>query len=190
MSKVIAGMTMSLDGFVEDANGSVARLYPDYAELGSSELMQAQIRSTGAVVMGRRTYEMAEDPDTYADSYEYQVPIFVVTKQAPAQLPKQNDRLTFTFVTGGLESDGIARAIDLATAAAGDKDVVVVGGPAVIQECLRRGLVDELQVDIMPLLLCSGLRLFEHLDECDVKLEKIKVWETPTRTSLQLRIVR
>ena len=85
MSKVIAGMTMSLDGFVEDQNGSVARLYPDFAELGSSELMQEQIRSTGAVVMGRRTYEMAEDPDTYADSYEYQVPIFVVTKQAPAE---------------------------------------------------------------------------------------------------------
>ena len=76
---------MSLDGFVEDQNGSVARLYPDFAELSSSELMQAQIRSTGAVVMGRRTYEMAEDPDTYADSYEYQVPIFVVTKQAPAE---------------------------------------------------------------------------------------------------------
>ena len=76
--------------------------------MSSSELMQEQIRSTGAVVMGRRTYEMAEDPDAYADSYEYQVPIFVVTKQAPAKLPKQNDRLTFTFVTGGIESDGIA----------------------------------------------------------------------------------
>ena len=190
MSKVIAGMTMSLDGFVHDQDGSVARLYPDFAELGSSELMQEQIRTTGAVVMGRRTYEMAGDPDTYADSYEYQVPIFVVTKQAPAKLPKQNDRLTFTFVTGGIESDGIARAIDLAQAAAGDKNVVVVGGPAVIQECLRRRLVDELQVDIMPVLLCSGLRLFEHLDECDIKLVKVKVSETPTRTSLQLRVVR
>lgn len=181
---------MSLDGFVHDQDGSVARLYPDFAELGSSELMQEQIRTTGAVVMGRRTYEMAGDPDTYADSYEYQVPIFVVTKQAPAKLPKQNDRLTFTFVTGGIESDGIARAIDLAQAAAGDKNVVVVGGPAVIQECLRRRLVDELQVDIMPVLLCSGLRLFEHLDECDIKLVKVKVSETPTRTSLQLRVVR
>ena len=190
MSKVIAGMTMSLDGFVEDQDGSVARLYPDFAELSSSELMQQQIRSTGAVVMGRRTYEMAEDPDTYADSYEYQVPIFVVTKQVPARLPKQNDRLTFTFITGGLESDGVARAIDLATAAAGDKDVVVVGGPTIIQECLRRGLVDELQVDIMPVLLCSGLRLFDQLGESDIKLEKVKVWETPTRTSLQLRIVQ
>lgn len=190
MSKVIAGMTMSLDGFVQDQNGSVARLYPDFAEMNSSELMQAQIRSTGAVVMGRRTYEMADDPDTYADSYEYQVPIFVVTKQAPQKLPKQNDRLTFTFVTGGIESDGIARAIDLAQAAAGGKDVVVVGGPTTIQECLRRRLVDELQVDIMPVLLCSGLRLFEHLDEADIKLEKVKVWETPTRTSLQLRVVK
>ncbi len=181
---------MSLDGFVQDQNGSVARLYPDFAELSSSALMQDQIRSTGAVVMGRHTYEMAEDPDSYADSYEYQVPIFVVTKQAPAKVPKQNNRLTFTFVTGGVESDGVARAIDLAQAAGGDKDVVVVGGPTIIQECLRRSLVDELQVDIMPVLLCSGLRLFEHLDECDIKLEKIKVWETPTRTTLHFRVVK
>lgn len=181
---------MSLDGFVQDQYGSVARLYPDFVELSSSELMQEQIRSTGAVVMGRRTYKMAENPDTYADSYEYQVPIFVVTKQAPQQLPKQNSRLTFTFVTGGVESDGIARAIDLAKAAAGSKDVVVVGGPALIQECLRRRLVDELQVDIMPVLLCSGLRLFEHLDEADIKLKKGKVWQTPTRTSLQFRVVK
>ena len=78
----------------------------------------------------------------------------------------------------------------LAQAAASDKDVIVVGGPTVIQECLRRRLVDELQVDIMPVLLCSGLRLFEHLDECDIKLEKVKAWDAPTRTSLQLRVVR
>jgi dihydrofolate reductase len=185
MGKVVLGMTMSLDGFVNDSSGSVAGLYSDFAELHNTELLQGPIRDTGAVVMGRRTYAMADNPDDYADNYEFQTPIFVVTSQAPEQLPKQNDRLTFTFATGGIE-----QAIAQAKAAAGDKDVTVVGGPSVIQQCLRLKLADELQVDIMPVLLGGGLRLFEHLGGSPVTLEKIKVLETPTRTSLHFRIVK
>jgi dihydrofolate reductase len=177
-------MTMSLDGFVNDPNGSVGSLFSDFAELSSTELMQEQIRNTGAVVMGRRTYDMADDPDTYVEHYEFQVPIFVLTQQAPKKLPKQSDRLTFTFV-----ADGVERAIAQAKAAAGDKDVVVVGGANIIQQCLRLGLADELQVDIMPVLLGGGLRLFEHTGD-GAKLEKIKVFETSMRTSLHFRIVK
>ena len=165
MGKIIIGMTMSLDGFVNDQDGSVASLYADLAELRDTELLQEPIRNTGAVVMGRHTYAMADDPDTYVGNYEFQVPIFVLTKQAPKQLPKQDDRLTFTFVT-----DGIERAIAQAKAAAGDKDVTVVGGPSVIQQCLRLGLADELHVDIMPVLLGSGLRLFDHIGDQPVDL--------------------
>lgn len=185
MGKVVIGMTMSLDGFVNDANGSVDSLYSDFAEIHASELLQEPVRTTGAVVMGRRTYDMADDPDAYADNYEFQTPIFVLTSRPPDHLPKQNDRLTFTFVTGGVE-----QAIAQAKAAAGDKDVTVVGGPSVFQQCLRLQLADELQVDIMPVLLGSGLRLFDHLSDTPVVLEKIKVLETPARTSLQFRIVK
>jgi dihydrofolate reductase len=185
MGKVVIGMTMSLDGFVNDQSGSVGSLYSDFAELHNSELLQEQIKNTGAVVMGRRTYEMADDPDTYVDTYEFQVPIFVVTNHIPQKTPKQNGRLTFTFVT-----DGIERAIAQARAAADDKDVTVVGGANIIQQCLRLRLADELQVDIMPVLLGDGLRLFEHLRNHAISLEKIKVLETPIRTSLHFRIVK
>jgi dihydrofolate reductase len=185
MGKVVIGMTMSLDGFVNDQDGSVASLYRDLAELRNTELLQEPIKNTGAVVMGRRTYDMADDPDAYVGNYEFQVPIFVLTTQVPKKLPQQSDQLTFTFVTSGIE-----RAIAQAQAAAGDKDVTVVGGPSVIQQCMRLKLADELQVDIMPVLLGNGLRLFEHISDQPINLEKIKVLETPIRTSLHFRIIK
>jgi dihydrofolate reductase len=85
-------------GFISDANGGVALLYPDLKELDQTELMQEASRTTGAVVMGRRTFEMASDPDSYADTYEFQVPIFVITQQTPKKKPRENGRISFTFV--------------------------------------------------------------------------------------------
>ncbi|MPZ90005.1 MAG: hypothetical protein GEU81_18555 [Nitriliruptorales bacterium] len=79
MARVIAGMTTSLDGFVADQRGSSDPLYPDLAALRGTPYMNAMISETGAVLMGRRTFEMADDPDWYVDDYEFQVPIFVVT---------------------------------------------------------------------------------------------------------------
>jgi dihydrofolate reductase len=185
MAKVIAGMTLSLDGFVNDRSGSVASLYPDLAELQNTEMLQESIRTTGAVVMGRRTYAMADDPDSYVGHYEYQVPIFVLTHHVPERLPKQDERLTFTFVTDGIES-----AVAKAKAAAGDKNVTVVGGASITQQLLNAGLVDELQIVIMPVLLGDGLRLFEHLNSEQIKLEKIKVIEALSRTEIWFRVVR
>jgi len=141
MGKVLAGMTMSLDGFIQDSNGSVARLYPDLDALRQTDLLQEEIRRTGAVVMGRRAYDMAQGDFT---GYEFQVPIFVLTDAAPATVARgENDRLRFTFVT-----DGIEHAIAQARAAAGDKDVAVIGGAQTVQQCLQAGLVDELQIDL------------------------------------------
>ena len=181
MAKVVVGMTMSLDGFVNDVNGSVESLYPDLAELSDTPLMQEAIAETGAVVMGRGAFEMG-DPDAYVGNYEFQVPIFVVTQHVPAKPPKQDDKLTFTFVTDGLES-----AIAQAKAAAGDKVVQVVGGALTVQEVIRAGLFDELQIGIMPVILSKGLRLFEHLEAAPIVLEKIKMIETAMRTDLVLR---
>src|SRR6266508_4672260 len=141
MGTVVAGMMMSLDGFVEDRDGSVARLYPDLDALRQTDLIQEEIRRTGAVVMGRRAYDMAQGDFT---GYEFQVPIFVLTDAAPATVARgENDRLRFTFVT-----DGIEHAIAQARAAAGDKDVAVIGGAQTVQQCLQAGLVDELQIDL------------------------------------------
>jgi dihydrofolate reductase len=183
MGNVLAGMAMSLDGFIEDRNGSVARLYPDFDAMRQTDLLQEEIGRTGAVVMGRRAYDMAQGDFT---GYEFQVPIFVLTHQAPETVAKgENDRLRFTFVT-----DGIEHAIAQARAAAGDKDVAVIGGAQTVQQCLQAGLVDELQIDLVPLLLGGGLRLFEQPGSEPVELERIRVIEYPWFTHLRFRVLR
>src|SRR5512139_3851183 len=143
MGKVILGMTLSLDGFVNDVNGSVEKLYPDLSTWRETELGKESIRNTGAVVMGRNSFAMSEDPDWFAGNYEYQVPIYVLTHQPPARHPKETSELTFTFVTDGIES-----AIKKAKATAGDKDVNVIGATSTTRQCLNAGLADELHVDI------------------------------------------
>lgn len=183
MAKVILGMTMSLDGFINDRHGSVARLYPDLAALRETEALREAIRTTGAVVMGRRAYDMADGDFT---GYEFQTPIFVLTHRVPASAAKgENDRLRFHFVT-----DGIASAFARAKAAAGDNDVAVVGGADVARQCLNAGLVDELQIAIRPVLLGAGLRLFEQLDAERIALERIRVTASPATTDLRFRIVK
>jgi len=182
MAKVIVGMTTSIDGFVADQSGSVERLYPDLAALQGTAYMNALIAETGAVLMGRRAFEMAEDPNWFVGNYEFQVPIFVLTHRPPSVMPKQDEHLTFTFVTAGVES-----AIAQATAAARDKAVQVVGGISVIQQVLRAGLADELHLDVMPVLLGTGRRLFETGLE-HLGLEKIEVQQLGARTSLRFHV--
>lgn len=127
MGNVIIGATLSLDGFMNDRHGDISRLYPDLEALRRTEMLQEEIQTTGAVVMGRRAYDMAEGDLT---GYEYQVPIFVLTHRIPEQGSKgQNDHLTVAFVT-----DGIQSAIEKAQAAAGDKHVMVVGGAQTAQQ--------------------------------------------------------
>jgi dihydrofolate reductase len=184
MGKVIVGTTMSLDGFINDRNGDVSRLYPDLEALRKTELLAEAIEMTGAVVMGRRAYAMG-DPDAYADAYEYQVPIFVLTHAVPEKRPKEKDRLTFIFVTSGIE-----RAIEQAKTAAGDKHVMVIGGANTAQQCIQAGLCDEIQIGIVPVLLGKGLRFFEYSGGKPIELERMRVMESPERTDLWFRIIK
>ncbi|MFQ3544453.1 dihydrofolate reductase family protein [Halobacillus rhizosphaerae] len=184
MGKVIAGMTMSLDGFINDRNGSAKHLNPDFSELLEAFSFKEMTKETGAVVMGRHVYEMA-DPFLWAnEDYEFQVPIFVLTHAPPANYPKENDRLSFTFVT-----DGIKSAVSQARKAAGHTIVQVIGGASTIQQCLNSGHCDELHIDIMPILLGQGLKLFENIDTEKVRIERIKVEETTSiRTSIRFKV--
>ncbi len=182
MAKVIVGMTISLDGFVADQDGNAGRLYPDLAALRHTAYMKDAIEQTGAVLMGRRTFEMGE-PDSYVGNYEFQVPIFVLTHHPPSIAPKQDEHLTFTFVTDGVES-----AIAQAKAASRDKAVQVVGGVSIAQQLLHTGLVDELHIDIMPVFLGIGLRSFATSSLERVRLEKINVQEVGAGTSLRFRV--
>ncbi len=128
---------------------------------------------------------MAHDPDSYAGNYEFQVPIFVLTHTVPHRRPKETAQLTFTFVT-----DGIERAVQQAKAAAGPKDVTIIGGAMTAQQCLDAGLADELHIDIMPVLLGGGLRLFEALATEQIRLERMNVVALPAgRTHLRFRLL-
>jgi len=183
MGKVIAGMAMSLDGFINDRNGSVGRLYPDFDALRESDILQEAIKTTGAVAMGRGAYDMAQGDFT---GYEFQVPIFVLTHAIPKKVAKgENERLKFTFVTDGIES-----ALRQAKAAAGDKNVEVIGGASTVQQCLRAGLVDELQIGLAPVLLGGGTRLFENAGIQSFELEGTEVIEPHGITYHRIRIIK
>lgn len=185
MAKVIFGMAMSLDSYIHDSDGNVGALYENLADMRYTEVMEEAIAKTGAVVMGRRTYDMAQGDYT---GYEFQVPIFVVTHQAPEQSTRgQNENLKFNFVTDGVES-----AIQQAKAAAGDdKWVTIVGGVNIFQQALELGLIDQLDITIVPVLLGGGLRLFDKIQPDKLKLERIRQIESPDgRTDISYRVVK
>ncbi len=186
MAKIMAGMTVSLDGFMNDRNGSAGSLSPDFAELLASPSFKEMTENTGAIIMGRHTYEMADPFLWVNDDYEFQLPIFVVTHTPPKKYPEGNDKLSLTFVTDGIES-----AIAQASRAAGDKIVQIIGGADIIQQSLNSGLCDELQIDVMPILLGKGLRLLENIDTDTIKLERISVDQvTPMRTSIMFKVTQ
>src|SRR4051812_34645029 len=170
MSKVVAIMSMSLDGFVADRNDGVGEVFDWYMNSGdvefhtggadpmtfnvarqSAEHLRGLWSELGAVLTGRRTFEVA---DGWGGNHAWG-PAFVVTHQIPDGWPRPNS--TVHFVT-----DGIASAVRQAKAAAGGKSVAVHGADT-IQQCLNAGLLDEINVDIAAVLLGSGVRLFDHL---------------------------
>lgn len=183
MGQVVLGITMSVDGFVNDRNGDMSALYPDLEALRKTEFLQNEIRRTGAVVMARNAFDLANGDLT---GYGFQVPIFVLTHHLPNQPVKgENDQLYVTFVTDGIES-----AVAQARAAAGDKDITVIGGPNTAEQLIQADLVDELQIGIMPVLLGDGLRFFQNLDTRETRLEKIDVIESQERTDIRFRVVK
>jgi dihydrofolate reductase len=110
------------------------------------------------------------------------MPVFVLTHEVREQVTKEGGT-TFTFV-----NDGIRSALEQAKVAAGDKDVGIAGGVNTIQQYLRAGLLDELQIHVAPLLLGSGIRLFEDLGADQVELESARVIESARVTHLRFRV--
>jgi dihydrofolate reductase len=170
MSKVIAVMSMSLDGYVADPRDGVAEVFDWYFTSGETEIQTGgadamtfrvsrasaeHIRSLtselGAVLTGRRTFEVAGG---WGGNHAWG-PAFVLTHQIPDGWPRPDS--TVHFVTDGIES-----AVSQARAAAGGK-AVGVHGAETIQQLLNAGLLDEISVDIAAVLLSSGVRLFDHL---------------------------
>lgn len=171
MSKTIAIMSMSLDGFVADSNDGVAEVFDWYMNSGDVEIhvggsdpmtfkvsepsarhLHGLIAELGAMLTGRRTFEVAQG---WGGNHAWG-PAFVLTHHIPDGWPRPNS--TVHFVTDGIES-----AVRQAKAAAGGKAVGVHGADT-IQQLLNAGLLDEIQVDVAAVLLGSGVRLFEHLN--------------------------
>lgn len=180
MGKVYYGMIQSLDGFVADRNGELKKLFASYEP---HEGIPEQMQNTGAVIMGRNTFETADDTDAYAENYEFQVPLFILTHQPPAKHPKENEQLTITFITEGIEA-----AVQKAQAAANGKDILVLGAN-VGQQLLKAGLADELQIALAPIFLGKGVRMFEKLEDLDIQLEKYRVFETTQQVEVWYKII-
>ena len=190
MPTVICDMSMSLDGYVTGPNDSRANPFGDGAEhlhdwlfTAATETDRMMLREgvdgTGAVVMGRRSFDKNEGDGGWGDGGPLgDTPCFVVTHTPPAQQHPP----VYTFVTDGVES-----AIAQAKAAAGDK-VVGLHGATIMQQALPLGLVDEIHLHVVSVLVGGGTPLFAQLAEA-IELERTDVIVTPAATHLRYRVV-
>jgi dihydrofolate reductase len=133
-----------------------------------------------AVVLGRRMFDVGID--SWGEDGAFTLPAFVVTNRGEETLVR--GPTTFTFVT-----EGVTRALDVALAVAPDEgEVLVVGGADVIQQCLSKGLVDEIRMHVVPVLLGGGTRLFERSLPTSVELDLVDQIATPFATHVILRV--
>jgi dihydrofolate reductase len=145
----------------------------------SAELLRETRRTTGALVTGRRTFDLTNG---WGGRHPLDVPVFVLTHTVPQEWVYEGS--PFTFVEEGLQS-----ALEQAKGVAGDKDVGVVGA-SLVQQCIRAGLLDEIHVDLVPVLLGDGVRLFDHLGAEPLELESTRVIEGAGVTHLTFRVVK
>jgi len=213
MAKVRCEISMSLDGFVAGPNptleeplGVGGNLLHEWAfaaaswrdshgleggeKNADSDVIEESLRATGAVVMGRKMFSGGEgswenDPRAdgwWGDDPPFHVSVFVLTHQARGTKVMEGGT-SFEFVT-----DGIEAALERAKAAAGDKDVLLAGGASIVQQYLKAGLLDELQIHVAPVLLGEGTSLFDRLGIEPLGLEATRVIASPSVTHLQFRV--
>jgi dihydrofolate reductase len=203
MGKVVLDMSISLDGIGAGPNPSeedrmgvggerLHAWFPFYdpeqestagvpaAGEADARMVRELFAATGAVVLGKRTFDLGLEP---WGGTPFPVPCFVLTHEARDDLVTNTG--TFAFVT-----DGIERAVRRAQAAAGDKDVLVMGGPTVARQAVRAGLVDEIRLHLVPVLFGAGTRLFDDLGTKHIELEPTEVVASPAATHLRFRVVK
>jgi dihydrofolate reductase len=188
MSQVIIDVSMSLDGYVAGPDDSPAQPLGENGERLHQWIFDApsppDVRihtelgaRLGAAVIGRRTFDLGLE--NWGD-VPFPVPCFVLTHRPRAELAMTSG--TFTFVT-----DGLKAAVQQAQAAAGDRDVAVMGGDAG-RQCLAAGLVGELHIHLVPALLGRGVRLFERADGSPIECGTPEVTPSPGVTHLRYRL--
>jgi dihydrofolate reductase len=211
MGKVIADISMSLDGYIagpkptlkeplgqggEQLHEWVVRLAAwrkPHGKAGGEtgpdgDVMEESFANIGAVIMGRGMFSGGDGPwesDPNADGWwgdnpPFHVPVFVLAEHKREKVSKKGGT-SFTFVTDGIES-----ALSQAKKVAENKDVSIAGGANTIQQFIKAGLLDELQIHLVPVLLGGGTRLLDNLG--DTKLEKMRVIDSPLVTHLKFRL--
>ncbi len=203
MRKVVFNMTMSLDGFVAGPNDNPDNGLGDGGDAlfrwyfsgdtevklsegtpilkvskKSAKMLKDSVKAYGAGVWGRKTFDIARAWGGHPPG----TPAFIVTHHPPQEWIKEGS--PFIFVTDGVES-----AIRQAKQAAGDKDVVLCTA-SILQQALKAGMVDEIYVDIAPLLLGKGVRLFDNFGANPLELENIRTVEASGVTHLGFRVVK
>lgn len=146
----------------------------------SAEFFDDGVGGTGAVIAGRRTYDVSEAWGGRGPIPG--LPLFVLTHRPPEQAPAGEP--PYTFVT-----DGIEAAVERARAAADGKNVHLMGA-SVVQQAIRAGLLDELVISLVPIVLGRGVRLLDNLDPSDVALEIVRVVDAPGVSHLTYRIIK
>ncbi|HKH35881.1 MAG TPA: dihydrofolate reductase family protein [Rubrobacter sp.] len=205
MGIVTAHMSMSVDGYVAGPNAGAGNPLGDGGVLiqqwmfdlasfreiqglsggqtnADDEELRQRFAPTGAVVMGRRMFDEGEGP--WGDNPPFRMPVFVLTHEDRDTLVKEGGT-TFTFVTEGIES-----ALEQAKAAAGDKNVNIAGGADTVQQFIRAGLLDELEIHLAPLLFGEGIRLFDKMGPEHIELENMRVVTSPKVTHLRFRVAK
>jgi dihydrofolate reductase len=212
MAKLRFQISMSLDGFIAGPNPSeenplgeggmqlhewafrlAAWRAPHGREGGevnaSSEVVEEALENVGATLMGRNMFGGGPGPwgespwdGWWGEDPPFHTPVFVLTHHPREPLRKQGGT-TFFFV-----SDGIESALVQAKEAAAGKDVSLGGGANVAQQYLSAGLIDELQLNVVPIFLGDGARLFENVVDANVKLEPIGIVDAPGVTHLRYRV--
>ncbi len=199
MTLVIGDITMSLDGFVTGPGADVRHGLGLDAEglhawaLDSDDpvdrgILERHTAASGAVVMGRKLFDTVDGPDGWNAEVGYgadragRPPFFVVTSSRPAHVRLAGTH-DFTFVL-----DGPAAAVDRARAAAGDRDVFVMGGGRTVAGCLAAGLLDQLRIHLAPEVLGAGTSLFGGVGRH--RLRQVLVEVSPVATHLTYDVLR
>jgi dihydrofolate reductase len=214
MSKLRCDISISLDGFVAGPDQSEEnplgeggeRLHDWVVQLAawrqahgkqggevteSTRVFEESLENVGAAVMGRNMFgPIGGGPwndrqwkGWWGDDPPFHYPVFVLTHH-PRDPVEMKGGTTFHFVTDGIES-----ALDQAKDAAGGKDAMLLGGAQVINQYLAAGLLDELELHLVPVLLGDGARLFDDLADAQVQLEQVRAVEAPGVTHLKYRVV-
>ncbi|WP_317939016.1 dihydrofolate reductase family protein [Sulfitobacter pontiacus] len=152
MSRVLLDAAMSIDGFWADENGN--SIFP-VEEMHRAGLIAPLVLRTGAVVMSRASFDMADDPDWFAGNYEYQVPVLVFGGERPDTKPKENGRISFAFLPD------FTAALTAARQVCGERDIMIIGEASAAQSAMESGEVDEIYLRLVPRFLGKGIALFD-----------------------------